>query len=184
MKIIADFIVSFFALFVAIDAVGLAPVFLSLTHESTLKEKKSAAHNAIVAASVLAAAFILLGTLVFRIMGITIEDFKIAGGIVLLILSIRFLLGLTDPKRTGTPLLVGPAVLTMLLILRDARGLIVTVLAFALNMALAEAVFLRADKILTALGASGVKAASKIVDILLCAFAVKLIREGIQHFAG
>lgn len=188
MNPIKSFIFSFFALFVAIDAIAVLPIFISITENLKSKERKKVMQSSIRTASLVAVGFILFGKIIFWVMGISIEDFKIAGGILLLVLSIYLLLS-EKQKRLwsaemgifplGTPLLVGPAVLTTLLILIDSRGLLVTVLAFVSNMALVVVLFNRSATIMKFLGPNGIKAVSKVMDIILSAFGVMLIRKGI-----
>lgn len=183
--------ISFFALFIAIDAVGILPVFICLTEGVRHKEYKKILQNSVYAASFIAVGFMFLGGLVFWIMGISMADFQIAGGVLLFIFSVHFLMTGGQKKRIvskevaifplATPLLVGPAVLTMLLILKNAWGTIITVIAFIANMALVFLIFERSKAITKLLGINGIKAISKIVDILLSAFAVMLIRKGIKE---
>jgi multiple antibiotic resistance protein len=190
MGIINSFLVSFFALFVAIDAVGILPIFIAITDGLKTREKRKVLKRSLYTAIMVAIGFMFLGGLVFWIMGITMADFQIAGGIVLLVFSIYFLMDRAGAKRTvsaeaavfplGTPLIVGPAVLTTLLLLKDARGVMITCIAFAANMGVVWMIFERSAVITRILGKNGIRAVSKVVDILLSAFAVMLIRKGLQ----
>lgn len=189
MEILNSFFVSFFALFVAIDAVGILPIFMAITSGVKPRERKKILRRSLYTAIIVAVGFMLLGGIIFWVMGITMADFQIAGGILLLVLSIHFLMSKSAEKRTvsaesavfplATPLIVGPAVLTTLLLLKDARGMGVTLLALALNMAVVTVIFDRSEFIVKVLGENGIRAISKVVDILLSAFAVMLIRKGL-----
>jgi len=176
------------ALFVAIDAIGVLPIFIALTENLTAEEKQKTIKGAIYTACFVTSGFIFLGKFIFWIVGITIVDFKIAGGILLLILSVHLLLS-GKQKRfwstelgifpLGTPLLVGPAVLTTLLILIDNHGIIITLLAFVANLGIVIFVFKRSNNIVRYLGTNGIKAVSKVMDIILSAFGVMLIRTAL-----
>ena len=189
MGFINSLLVTFFVLFFAIDAVGILPVFISLTGDLKRSAKKKMLKDSFLTASIIAFVFMFLGGIIFWIMGISMPDFQIAGGILLMVFSIKFLFKTDGFKRKSvaessifpfaTPLIVGPAVLTSLILLMDSHGLIVTMIAFVLNMGAAYLIFERSRIISRLLGENGITAVSKIVDILLCAFAVMLIRKGL-----
>ncbi|MDP2743995.1 MAG: MarC family protein [Dehalococcoidia bacterium] len=121
-----------------------------------------------------------------------VADFLLAGGLVLLALSVKDLVTGKLFETTagsggetagvvplGTPLVVGPAVLTTLLLLIDQYHALLVVLAFMLNLAFAWLVFNQSDRIARFLGKGGVAATAKIASLLLAAIAVKMIRRGI-----
>jgi multiple antibiotic resistance protein len=125
-------------------------------------------------------------------MGITVSDFKIAGGILLLSLSVNFLLpgktkGFASPPHgrdvgifpLGTPLITGPAVLTTTLMIIDEYGLAPTYISLILNMTIAWAVFIKSDLIMNLVGIGGTRAFSKVADILLASIAITMIRGGV-----
>src|ERR1700757_125939 len=90
--------------------------------------------------------FIFLGKIIFAALGITVADFQVAGGLILLGLAGRELLGLGPHDRGGSdefgvvplgmPLIAGPALLTALLILVDTVGLLFPLLSLLINLAL------------------------------------------------
>ena len=84
----------------------------------------------------------------------------------------------------GTPLVVGPAVLTTLLLFIDQYVIAIVVLSFVLNLAIQWILFRQADRIVRFLGDTGVNAISKIVMLLLAAIAVKMIRQGVLLILG
>ncbi len=192
---INSFFVSLVALFIVTDAVGLLPLLISLTDGFAPLERKRVVRGSVLTALLIAVFFLLLGRSIFWVMGISMADFQIAGGILLLIFSIQMLLTGNRPVQRpvsedisffplGTPLLSGPAVLTTLLILLDSHGWIITLLAFVVNMVLVFLIFDNSWRVLKVFGRNGIKAFSKLVDILLCAFAVTLIRRGLQGLMG
>jgi len=84
----------------------------------------------------------------------------------------------------GTPLLAGPATLTTILILSDRYGLVPTTISLVLNLMLAWYLFQHSARFTALLGVGGLKAASKVVSLLLAAIAIKLIREGVIAMIG
>ncbi len=189
---LSDILHTFIPLFVAVDAFGVLPIFVSLTEGLDTKEKNRVVIQSIWTASVVAIVFILLGKLIFRYLGITIADFMIAGGAILFCISITDIINPTKKRRIppdnlgsvpiGIPLIVGPAVLTTSLVLESQYGLPTTIISVLLNILIASAVFRQSHRLITILGDAGSKALSKVMSLLLGAIAVMLIRRGIQVF--
>lgn len=183
-----EIFLAFIPLFVAVDPIGLLPVFVALTHRVTKKEKRKIIVQSVVTALSLAIAFIFLGKWVFRVMGITVWDFMIAGGVILLCLSISDLLQPWKERHNipeglgavplGTPLIVGPAVLTTSLIIIDQYGVAATVISVVLNICLVGVTFVWSDLLIRILGQAGARALSKIMALFLAAIAVMMIRKG------
>jgi len=190
--VIRNILLSFIPLFVAVDAFGVLPIFVSLTEGLSKEEKNRIVIQSIWTASIVAVVFVLVGKLIFRFLGITIADFMIAGGAILFCISITDIINPTQKRRMpsdnlgsvplGTPLIVGPAVLTISLVLESQYGLIPTIISILLNILLAAAVFRSSFRLITILGQAGTKALSKVMHLLLAAIAVMLIRHGLQQF--
>lgn len=189
VDIIKPYILTFIPLFVAVNTLGVLPLFISITEGINKKNKNKIIINSVFTATVIAIVFMLIGKIVFLIMGITVADFKIAGGILLLVLSVNLLLP-GEQKRShattdvgifplGTPLITGPAVLTTTLVMIDAYGLIPTLVSFIMNMVIVLIVLSKSDVVIKVMGIGGTKAFSKVADILLTAIAVMMIRSGI-----
>lgn len=189
------YILTFITIFVAVDALGNIPLFISLTHSLTKKQRHKVVRESLVTATIIAVIFMFLGKAILRVLGINVSDFQIAGGILLLVISIHLLLGgknrgsvLTERSTDvgifplGTPLVTGPAVLTMILIARDSFGAAATFISLALNMFIVWLAFRYADIFVRLIGEAGMKAFSKIMYILLAAIAVMLMRRGIFGF--
>ena len=78
-----SFLLSFIPLFVAIDIIGTTPIFLGYTHSISDSAKKKLVFEAVLAAFGVALVFLFGGKLILSFLGITIDDFRIAGGIIL-----------------------------------------------------------------------------------------------------
>lgn len=132
METLQTFLLTFIPLFVAIDAPGILPLYISLVEGIPDQERKHIARQSVITAFLVAISFLFLGNFIFSLLGIKLEDFMIAGGILLLILSISDILRVKEKELTmsdtlgvvpiGTPLLAGPATLTTLIILSGNYG--------------------------------------------------------------
>lgn len=189
-----SFLSAFIPIFVAVDAIGLLPIFIALTRGLDQKTKQKVIVESILTALGLAVGFIFLGRAVFKLLGITIGDFMVAGGLVLFCIAVMELLvarkerleGVYDfgVVPLGTPLLVGPAVLTTSLIMIDQYGLPVTLASILLNILFAVVLFLFSDVLIKMIGDGGARAISKVMALLLAAIAVMMIRKGIVQILG
>jgi multiple antibiotic resistance protein len=181
--------VPFIPLFVAFDALGILPVFVSLTSEMTLSERKRVVRQSILTGFLAGLGFLAAGESVFGLLGITVSDFKVAGGILLFIIAVVDLIfperTRTFPKETlgvvpiGIPLIVGPGVLTTLLISAHAYGYAATILCLFLNLLIVWLVFGNSHRILQVLKDGGTKGLGKVFALLLAAFGIMMVRTGI-----
>lgn len=197
MAIIRELALTFVPLFVAMDPVGNLPVFLALTQEIRATHRRQTVNLATLTALGVGLGFVAIGKAIFLLLGIEVADFLMAGGIILLILAVRYLItgkmvetqdlsasGTVGVVPLGTPLVVGPAVLTTLLLLIDQYLIAIVILSFILNLVIQWVLFRQADRIMNFLGRTGADAVSKIVMLLLAAIAVKMIRQGVLTILG
>jgi multiple antibiotic resistance protein len=186
---IKNFLLALIPIFVAMDAIGVLPFFLSFTEGMKKLERKRVLRASILTGFVVSLGFLAVGKFVFTVIGITVSDFKVAGGTILLVIAIRDLL-FPERKRSiadgtvgvvplGVPLIVGPAVLTTTIISVDTYGYIPTIVSLILNLLFAGWVFSRSDFLIRLLGEGGAKGVGKVVSLLLAAIAVMMIRRGI-----
>lgn len=183
------FLVTFTAIFVAIDAIGIVPLFMSLTSHLEKDQRRQTVRTSITVAFSVAVVFMLVGTHVFSLMGISVPDFRIAGGIVLLLVSLSDLLrghqgtlpitGSTGVVPLAVPLITGPGVITAVVLQVQNSGYLITSLCVVLNFAIAWFVLSRAQKVSEIIGKDGTVVVSKIAALLLAALAVAMIRSGI-----
>lgn len=180
---------AFIPIFVAVDALGVLPIFISLTEPVERPRRLRIIRDSMVTAALISIIFIFIGKSLFRFLGITVYDFMVAGGSLLFIISINDILKSEKTLRTpdhtlgvvplGMPFIVGPAVLTTSLIIMDAYGLIPTLISVILNILIAGAIFCTADLIIKSIGKGGAKAISKVASLFLAAIAVMMIRKGV-----
>lgn len=190
--LVSRFLQAFIPLFVAIDPIGLAAIFLGLGQNVDRAQRQKIADQATWTGGLVALGFLFLGQSVFKAVGISVSDFQIAGGLVLFILAARDLVqSAAEPEKLppdfgvvplGMPLIAGPASITTLLVLAQntAVGLWVTLLALAVNLALVVFALHYSEVLGRRIGATGLRAISKIISMLLAAIAVGMIRQGLR----
>jgi multiple antibiotic resistance protein len=184
------FLLAFIPLFVAIDPIGLVAIFLGLGGQADAKQRQHQGTLALITSLAVSIGFIFLGKLIFRALGITVSDFQVAGGLILLGIAVRELLDLGERNRyageafgvvpLGMPLIAGPALLTALLLLVDTVGVLFTILALLVNLLLVGLGFRYASHFTRWMGQQGMRGISKLISLLLAAIAVSLIRRGWQ----
>lgn len=189
-----DIFLAFISVFVAVDAVGVLPMFVSLTADMKRQEKNKTILQSMLTALFVAVGFIFLGRALFKILGITIGDFMIAGGAILFCLAITDIINPAKTRREpgqslgavplGTPLIVGPAVLTTCVAAISQYGLAATLVSVVANILLVGVVFRLSSLLMKVLGEAGSKALSKVMSLLLAAIAAMLIRKGLTAVLG
>jgi multiple antibiotic resistance protein len=188
--VIQKFLAAFIPLFVAIDPIGLVALFVGLGTSASHENRRHQAFLGIFTGLCVAVGFIFLGKVIFAALGITVADFQVAGGLILLCLAVRELVGFGGHDRgggedfgvvpLGMPLIAGPALLTALLILIDSVGLIFTVVSLLMNLAIVAVALCNAERFTRWMGKQGLRGVSKLIALLLAAIAISLIRRGWQ----
>ena len=189
----AQFWLCFVPLFVAVDPIGILPMFMGLVEGVERARVRRVIVQSVLTAMAVALAFVTAGKLILAGLGITIADFMVAGGTLLFVISLSDLLSTEKRQRQvdpddlgavplGVPLIVGPAVLTTAMLLVDEYGVVPTASAVVLNILIAGAVFWTWEAIHRVLGKAGAKIISKLASLLLAAIGVMIVRKGIMGF--
>ena len=195
------FLLGFIPLFVAIDVFGVLPLYVGITEGMDDRNRRRLTTQATVTAFLISLLFLFAGKLLFSFLGITEADFRVGGGIVLLVLAVIDLVSSIDTERSpsagaygtgptgsetigvvpiGIPLIMGPAALTTILVLVDTYGYVVTVGSLLANLLLVWAVFTSAGTMTRVMGRAGSRAVSRVAALFLAGIAVMMIRSGIQ----
>ncbi len=185
-----DFVLTFIPLFIVVDALGNLPIVISLTEGTPSKERLRIVHIASATAAVVGLIFLFFGQFILNVLAISVGSFAIAGGVILLVLSINYMTTgrMVETVREemiavvpiGTPLVVGPATITTLLVLANQYPLYVVLISFILNLLITWVVFILGDVIVKILRPGGLKAISKIFSLLLAAIAVSMVIHGLD----
>lgn len=175
----------------AVNVIGVLPMFMNFTEGLERPRINRIIVQSVVTATIVAVIFLAVGKVILDLLGITVSDFMIAGGTLLFIISLDDLISMErrwsqiDPESLGAvplgvPLIVGPAVLTTILILVQEYGPLATVAALIVNILLTGITFWLHAPIIRVLGKSGARTVSKLAALLLAAIAVMMVRKGIM----
>lgn len=183
-------VLTFVPLFIAIDTLGNLPFVVSLSEGLTRHERQKMIHVAVITAAVVGLIFLFFGQFILSVLGIEVGSFAIAGGLILLVLSIKYMTTgqavelikeeMVAVVPIGTPLTVGPAAITTLLLLATQFPLYMVLVAFILNLLVVWVVFMLSNWFVRILGQGGLKAVSKVFSLLLAAIAVSMIIRGLS----
>jgi multiple antibiotic resistance protein len=192
---IADWTTLLLPMFVAVDPLGILPAYIEMTSHLSHKQKDKFLKGSFLAAAVTGFLFAPLGPWLLKALGLVPGDFRVAGGLLLLVIALKGVVGgrrgaellSEDPKALGAvpfgvPLLVGPAVLATLLLTTQHYGLPLALFSLAVNLALSWVILASAVKWIEKLGRTGVLVLSKLSALLLAAYAVMMLRTGIFSF--
>jgi len=197
---VSHYVEAFLPLFVAINLPGLLPIYLSLTEGFSPAQRRRLRLQAVVTAGAVAMLILFAGQVIFRVMGITVNDLRVGGGLILLTLSIADLIfgdfrrrdprdAMDDTSSVGIvplaiPLIIGPAAITTILVSQQSNGYLPTFVSMAINLSLVFLGLLAGPLITRVVGNAVAKAVAKVASLFLAAIAVAMIRAGVVGFLG
>lgn len=191
-----SYIESFLPLFVAINVLGVIPVYLALTERMSEGDRRRLTFQAVATSSLIATLILFAGQLIFSLLGITVNDLRVGGGLILLVLSISNLIfgdfRRRDPRTDegedvasvgvvplGIPMIMGPAAITSVLVSREAFGYLPTLTSLVINMFLVYLTLVFAPLIGRVMGPAVSRAVAKVASLFLASISVALVRAGI-----
>ncbi len=197
---IALILTAFITLFVIIDPIGLAPLFVALTQGQTTAQRRRIAITACIVGASLLTAFGLLGDAVLGFAGISMPAFRIAGGILLFLTALDMLFERRtkrreDQSRTNEddpsvfplaiPLIAGPGAIATMILLTSQNGgewaWVMTVHAVMVSVILLTfCFFLLANPIERLLGPVGINVVTRLLGMLLAALSVQFVLDGLR----
>lgn len=193
-------ITAFVTLFVVIDPIGLAPMFVALTPGSDAAHRRAVGLRSCAISIVLLTLFGLFGESVLGALGISMPAFRISGGILLFITALDMLFDRRTARRKGqqanasdpsvfplaTPLIAGPgSIATMILLVGQANSVseVVTVhLVMLAVIVMVFLMFLAAGMLERALGDTGINVVTRLLGMLLAALSVQFVLDGLASF--
>jgi multiple antibiotic resistance protein len=198
---LAPYITAFVTLFVVVDPVGLAPLFVALTQGMDRHHRRAIAVRATLIGTALLALFGLFGDAILGFVGISMPAFRIAGGILLFLTALDMLFERRTKRRgdqaahvddpsvfpLATPLIAGPGALaTMILLTAQAPGdwgWMAAVHGVLLAvMAVTFLFFMAAGLIERALGPTGINVVTRLLGMLLAALSVQFVLDGLRAY--
>jgi multiple antibiotic resistance protein len=183
-----ELIYSFTGIFVAMDIIGILPLYLGMTRLLGDQERTRITRLSVLVAFSVALVFGMTGTWLFRFLGISLADFKVGGGIVLLIMAILDLLPHgkdgNRPQATGVvplgvPLITGPGTIATAMLQVGLYGHVTVTLALIGNFLFAWFALRYSTLITRVIGNEGADIVSKIAALLMTAIAFAMIRTGL-----
>ncbi len=185
------FLMAFIPLFVAFDALGLLPLYIKFTMSMDDKQRSRLLRDSLFTAFIISLVFVIVGNRVMTYLGISMQDFLIAGGIVIFITALKDLIA-SRSKEEGTeligivplgiPLLAGPAVLATSIIIWKQYPAYYYIISLVLNIVICWFILHFSGLILRLLGARVIEALSKVMGLIVASIAIMFIRRGIQGF--
>ncbi|OZC01895.1 MarC family protein [Rubricoccus marinus] len=198
----AALLAAFLPLFVAINIPGILPIYMGMAEAFTLQERRQLLVRALAAAAVLAVLMLFAGEVIFASLGITLNDLRVGGGLILLIIAITDLafgdfkkrrggrngdaideIDADDPDLPvvplGIPLIIGPGAITTILLSQGEFGYAPTLASILLNLTLVFIAFTFGPSILRLFGKDTSKAVAKVASLFLAAISVAMIHAGI-----
>jgi len=197
---VAAIITAFVTIFVVIDPIGLAPMFVAITKGADARHRRIVALRSCAIAAILLTLFGLFGESVLGFVGISMPAFRISGGILLFLTALEMLFERRTQRRKGqatkaddpsvfplaTPLIAGPgAIATIILLSGQADGiseLIAVHLVMLAVVALVLLFFLAAPLMERALGDTGINVVTRLLGMLLAALSVQFVLDGLAGF--
>ncbi|MBL4806630.1 MAG: MarC family protein [Rhodobacteraceae bacterium] len=190
---------AFVSLFVIIDPIGLAPLFVALTRGSSPAKRRAIAIRSALLAFGILAVFGLAGEAVLNAIGIGMPAFRISGGILLFLTAIEMLFEKRTQRRENQaesendpsvfplamPLIAGPGAMTTMILLTgeysgDIAGQAMIFGVMALVIMLVMVMFLAGNLIERLLGATGINVISRLFGMFLAALSVQFVIDGIR----
>jgi multiple antibiotic resistance protein len=200
-------ITAFVTFFVVIDPLGILPIFMALTGKKSVAIRQQIAVRAVFLASLILIVFVFAGDSIFRFLGISLPAFRIAGGLLLLLLSIDMILVRSSGLRTATkaeedeaeestdvavfplavPLIAGPGAMTSVILIMGKAGndfliqlIAMSVLVCVLLLCLL--VFFFASRLMNVLGLTGVNVIGRVFGIVIAGLAIQYMLDGFTAY--
>ena len=196
-------LLSLSAVFFVVDPMGVVPVFVAMTQRDSQEKREEMARRAALTAFVILTVFAVAGTVIFRLLGVTLGAFKVAGGILLLLTSIEMLRAqqvrtriIPEEQQEGAekddvaifplaiPLLAGPGAIATVTALMGRAGrtlfMVPVVLSIAITCAASYAMLRAASQISRLLGVTGLNVMNRVIGLIIGAIAVQFVFDGVK----
>jgi len=200
----------FVVFFVVVDPVSLIPLFTGLTAGASVGYKRRMAVKSVTISAAILGLFALGGAAFLQLMGISLEAFRIFGGLLLFLLALEMVFARESGTRTSTdeaaesrrradisvfplafPFIAGPAALATILLwfgrvqLPAQAGLFAgLIIAAALVLAIVLALLFVAEPLMRVIGVTGANVASRLLGVILGALAVQFVLDGLRAAFG
>ena len=196
-------LLSLSAIFFVVDPMGVIPIFIAMTRDDSPQKRREMARRASIVAFFVLTLFAVAGTLIFRVFGVTLGAFKVAGGVLLLLTSIEMLRA--QPQRTrvtpeeereglekedvaivplAIPLLAGPGSIATVTALMGRAGrkafAVPVILSIALTCLASYLMLVAAERIARLMGVTGLNVMNRVIGLIIGALAVQFMFDGVR----
>jgi len=191
--------------FAMLNPIGNLPVFLGMVQEFDKKTQKKVAFRAVMAAFIIIAVFTVFGHIIFRMFGITVPAFQIAGGIIVFIIGFQMLNAKENPIHSqsveekelqlkaahdmaisplGIPLLAGPGTISTAMnfvgVEKSILNVILVISIFGIMCLITYFLFISSRTLADKIGPSMLKVVSRIMGLILTVIAIQMLINGIE----
>jgi len=204
---VMDLLLIFTSVFFIVDPFAVIPTFLAMTYRDAPLQRRVLARRGAWTCAITLVAFALAGSLIFKIFGITIGAFKIAGGVLIGLNALDMVQARQSTQREtpvekaegiqkddigimplGVPMLAGPGAISTVMVLALGAKTPATIAAvyvsIALTAVLTYVVLSAASLVERRLGQTGMRILTRLMGLVLCAIAVQFILDGIKLSFG
>src|SRR2546423_12173837 len=198
-----ELVLIFTSVFFIVDPFAVIPTFLAMTARDAPQQRSVLARRGAWTCAITLTAFALGGSMIFRIFGITVGAFKIAGGVLIGLNALDMVQARRSQQREtavetaegiqkedigimplGVPMLAGPGAISTVTVLAGASKSVVTTIgvyvAIALTAFLTYITLAAAPRVEQKLGQTGMRILTRLMGLVLCAIAVQVIIDGIK----
>ena len=176
------------SLFLILDPFASLPMFLSITKDLDEKTVRSYANKAVLVATVLLIVFIFFGQDIMGLFGVTMDSFRVAGGIIFLMMAIELVFGFKLSHSEGekgaawaviaSPVLTGPGVITAAVLLSTENGLIPVLIASIIALTMTWIILRMSSRIMHAVGEQALSIFTKVIGLFIASMGVQSIFAG------
>lgn len=183
-----------------VNPIAVIPTYLVITQQDTPAQRAATARRACFSAACILVAFALAGRQIFNLFGITIDAFRVAGGLILWVVAMDMLHGVRRTQESETeisegsakqdvaltplamPMLAGPGAISTVMVLSgqadSMANKIAVYVAVIVTMAVAWVVLRLGERLVLRLGETGIRVMTRIMGLLLAAIAVEFVITG------
>jgi multiple antibiotic resistance protein len=193
-------LLAFTSVLFIVNPIAVIPTYLVITQKETAAQRAATARRACISATLILVAFAIGGTAIFRLFGITIDAFRIAGGLILWVVAMDMLHGVRRTQESeeeitegsekadvaltpmAMPMLAGPGAISTIMVLAGQASSMPEKLAvlasIVATMAIAWVVLRVGERVVRRMGQTGIRVMTRIMGLLLAAIAVQFIVTG------
>jgi multiple antibiotic resistance protein len=193
VEFLLNLVKAIIVLFIIVDPFGNIPIFVGLTQNITEPQKRRVYNTACMVGVILLLVFAITGQEIFNIFGVNIYAFEIAGGLLLLIISIRILVSgnthevVESPESLGAvpiaiPLLVGPGAITTTILNLQDYGVYVAAVSVFVVLGITWVILRFINRVYKILGKTGSLVIARVMALLIAAIAIQYVLNGVTRY--